>query len=177
MCIYLLIYIITLDYFRVFLFEHLIFFECFFCCWLCPIWLFVNIFQAWTSHIFMRKQNGRQAIGSILPSRIANPWKPSKPNKSKGLLSSCEVKLSGWFTTVGYTRVHFRITYVCHGFILCTIYTCIIWMKVSLGNKLNEFCHDTFFFFLFSSTFYSKFCFSLSEETKISLFQWAAILD
>ena len=45
--------------------------------------------------IFMTKWNTRQAISSILPWRITNPWKLINPKKPKILLRSWKVKTLG----------------------------------------------------------------------------------
>ena len=71
--------------------------------------------------IFITKQNTMQAIGSILPTKIANSCKLFKLNKAKGLRIVWEVKIFGWFTHIAYKRTHFRISCVWHGFMLHTI--------------------------------------------------------
>ena len=72
--------------------------------------LLFAMFDTRFSHIFRTKQNTRQAIGSILPPRIANSWKLLKRNKPKGLLNFWEVKICGWFTHIVYNRTQFTIS-------------------------------------------------------------------
>ena len=71
---------------------------------------------------FLWTNKTRQAVGSILPPKITSLWKLFKLNTPTGLLSSWEVKTFGWFTHIGYKRTQFRVSFVWHGFILCTIY-------------------------------------------------------
>ena len=62
------------------------------------------------------------------------------------------------------------------GFILHTIYTHVIWMKVFFERKRNGFYLKTPCFLWFASTFCPEFCFILSEETELFLFSWDSFL-
>ena len=64
-----------------------------------------------------------------------------------------KVEIFGWFTIIGYTTIHFRITYVWHSFMLRTIHTYIIWIKVLVRNSLNDFCLGTHCIFGFQVLF------------------------
>ena len=60
-------------------------------------------------------------------------------------------------------------------FILRTIYTCVIWMKVFFVKKRNGFCLEIPLFLWFPSSFCSEFSFSLSEETEFFLFSLGSL--
>ena len=61
------------------------------------------------------------------------------------------------------------------GFILSTIYTYLIWMKVFFVKNRNGFCPETSCFWWFPSTFCSEFFFSLNEETEFFLFSFGSL--
>ena len=61
------------------------------------------------------------------------------------------------------------------GFILSTIYTYVIWMKVFFVKNRNGFCLETSCFLWFPSTFCSEFFFSLNEETEFFLFSFGSL--
>ena len=61
---------------------------------------------------------------------------------------------------------HFCLTWLYYGI---DIY--ISWMKVLLGNKWNDFCHDTLCFFCLPSSFCAEF-FSFSDVTEIFVTNW-----
>ena len=120
--------------------NSLMFFECFYCCLPCSIWIFVKIFP-----YFYEQIKRRQAIGSILPPRITSPWKHFKSNKPKGLRSFWKVKILGWFIHIGE-----HVQQLCLKWLYITLnITYEIWMKVLLRNELNDFCLETLCFLAF----------------------------
>ena len=99
---------------------------------------------------FLYNKKKRQATGSVLSSRVINPWRLPKPKKSKRLLSFREVKTFGslQLLVIPENTWESLMPYIC--FILRIKCTYVIWMKVFFGKKRNGFCLETPCFFMAS---------------------------
>ena len=138
-------------------------FDMFFCVWydinfLCLIWLFVKIFPNFYNKI-------KHKAGNRFHPPIENN-KPMENFQIKQIYRAVQFVGSQNFLVVYMLgiREHRSGWFVRDSFILRTMYTFKISMKVLLGYALKDFCLDTVvFFFWFSIAFCSEFLFNFSE--------------
>ena len=88
----------------------LMFFECFYCCLPILMCFFVKIFPHFHDQIKHKR-------GNRLYSHTKNNkhMESLQTKQTKGLLNLWEVKISGWFTHIGYKRTRFRISCAWYG--------------------------------------------------------------
>ena len=108
---------------------------------------------------FLYNKKKRQATGSVLSSRVINPWRLPNPKKTKRLLSFREVKTFGSLQLLVIPEDTWEslMPYICC--ILRIKCTYVIWMKIFLGKKRNDFCLETPCFFMISNYFLSRVLF------------------
>ena len=99
----------------------------------------------------------------------------NRTNKPKRLLSLKNSKLFGSLQLLVIPEHAWEPLMSYIGFILSTIYTYVIWMKVFFVKNRNGFCLETSCFLWFPSTFCSEFFFSLNEETEFFLFSLGSL--
>ena len=88
----------------------LMFFECFYCCLPILMCFFVKIFPHFHDQIKHKR-------GNRLYSHTKNNkhMESLQTKQTKGLLNLWEVKISGWFTHIGFKRTRFRISCAWYG--------------------------------------------------------------
>ena len=123
---------------------------------------------------FPYNKKKRQATGSVLSSRVINPWRLPNPKKTKRLLSFREVKTFGSLQLLIIPEDTWEslMPYICC--ILRIKCTYVIWMKIFLGKKRNDFCLETPCFFMISKYFLSRVLFQSEWRNwrRNFLFSW-----
>ena len=117
-------------------YNILMFFKCFYC-FPCLIWFFEKIFPHFYNQI--KHKAGNRFYPPNKNNKLIEILQTTQTKRQRNLW---EFKIFVCFTHIGYKRTHFRISCVSHPFILCTIQTYNISMKVLLKNKLNDFYLD-----------------------------------